>query len=191
MWHFPRLAIQSAFTILCLWLTPAIAQRPLSDPPNNTDLHAAYCAEILNSTLETSERLAVPLSGPEYSTIPGPNDPPALLASKAKSEAANRAAKAEVESEKTTLRRIDLYLKPRIFNLDPLPLIAAKRAAQEDIARINSAVKACANECPLLPDTSTDDYMKCSNSCTVKVMPDLPQIQKKTFSCNKVDWLPF
>jgi hypothetical protein len=191
MWHFQRLALLSALGIFCLWLSPAIAQRPQSERPNATDLHAAYCTEILQTTIADSQSLVASFSRPEYSTVPGPNDPPYLLESKAKSEASRREAFAEIESEKATLRRIDLYLKPRVFNLDPLPLVAAKRAAQEDMARIDSAVKSCSNECPFLPDSHPDDSTKCTNACALKAMPDLPEIQKKTMSCSKVEWLPF
>jgi hypothetical protein len=191
MRHFRLLANPGTLAILCLWLSPAIAQRPQSERPNATDLHAAYCTEILQTTIAESASLVATYSRPEYSTVPGPNDPPYLLASKARSEASRREAFAEIESEKATLRRIDLYLKPRVFNLDPLPLIAAKRAAQEDMARIDSAVKSCSNECPFLPDSNPDDSTKCTNACTLKAMPDLPQIQKKSMSCSKVEWLPF
>jgi hypothetical protein len=166
-----------------------MAQAPMSALPNATDLHAAYCTQVLKLLIDGSESTVTLFSGPEYSTVPGPNDPPELRASKAKAAAANREMKASLESQKAMLRKIDLYLKPRFFNLDPLPLVAAKRAAQEDWDRIGSATSACQNECPITLEA--DALTKCNDSCTLRAMPDLPTIQNKTESCIKLDWLPF
>jgi hypothetical protein len=68
----------------------AIAQAPMSVQPTETDLHAAYCTQVLKILIEQVESSQTFLSGPEYSTAPEPNDPPELRASKAKSEAATK-----------------------------------------------------------------------------------------------------
>jgi hypothetical protein len=165
------------------------AQAPVSGQPNATDLHAAYCTQVLKFLIDGAESSATLFSGPEYSTVPGPNDPPALLASKAKAAAANRDMKASLESQKAMLRKIDLYLKPRFFDLDPIPLVAAQRAAQEDWNRIGAATGACQSECPITLEA--DALTVCMNACTARAMPDLPTIQRKTKSCLNLDWLPF
>jgi hypothetical protein len=166
-----------------------MAQAPLSGQPTETDLHAAYCTQALKYTIEWSQSSMTLLSRPEYSTVPGPNDPPELRASKAKAEASMREMRANLESQKAMLRKLDLYLKPRIFNLDPIPLVAAKRAAQEDWDRIGSATSACQNECPM--SLQADALTKCNNECASRMMPDLPTLQKKVKSCLNLEWLPF
>jgi hypothetical protein len=177
-------------TVLMLSLAAsATAQAPLSAQPTETDLHAAYCTQALQTVVTEGESMLSSFSGPEYSTVPGPNDPPALRESKAKSAASTRASKAELESQKAMLRRLDLYLKPRIFDLNPMGLVAAKRAAQEDWHRIGSATASCQNECPLTLES--DAITKCYTECSTRAMPDLPTIQKKLMSCLTLEWLPF
>ena len=182
----------AAAAVLMLALAAsATAQAPLSARPTETDLHAAYCTEVLKFLIEGSQSSVTLYSGPEYNTVPGPNDPPELQASKAKGEAAMREMKARLESQKAILRKIDLYLKPRIFDLDPIPIVAAKRAAQEDRDRLGSATSGCQYACPLLPDSKADDLTKCNDECAARSMPDLPTIQKKIKSCLSIEWLPF
>jgi hypothetical protein len=184
-----------AAAILMLSLTnSATAQAPLSAQPTETDLHAAYCTQALATLIDISESALAFSSGPKYSTTPGPNDPPYLRDSKAKLAAANRDAIADIEAMKAMSRKIDLYLKPRLFDLNPMGLVAAKRAAQEDWSRIDSIPSRCQNECPLKPDPTIEDLtdrQKCYDVCSARTMPDLPAIQKKMKSCRNLDWLPF
>jgi hypothetical protein len=184
-----------AAAILMLSLTiSATAQAPLSAQPTETDLHAAYCTQALTIIINFGESLLADFSGPEYSTVPGPNDPPDLRESKAKSAAANQDARSVIESQKAMLRKIDLYLTPRLFDLNPLGLVTAKRAAQEDWDRIQSIPSKCENECPLKPNPAIEDLtnrQKCYDTCSARTMPDLPAIEKKVQSCQNLDWLPF
>jgi hypothetical protein len=168
-----------------------VAQQPQSAQPTETDLHAAYCTQVLKYLVEQLESSVTLFSGSEYSTVPGPNDPPELRASKAKAESAMREMRASLASEKAMARRLDLYLTPRLFNLDVVGIVAARRAAQEDWERIGSATSGCEKECPLIPDRKTDDPTKCNNECTLRAMPDLPTIQRKVKSCASLEWLPF
>ena len=162
---------------------------PMSTPPTETDLHAAFCTQVLKTLIADSMNHVSDLSGPEYSTVPNPNDSPELRASKEKAEAANQESKASLESQKAMLRRIDLYLKPRFFDLDPLPLAAAKRAAQEDWKRMQSAMSTCTSKCPM--SLEADALIKCNSDCAKRAMPDLPTIQQKMQSCLNLKWLPF
>lgn len=168
----------------------ALAQTPaMSSLPTETDLHAAFCTQALKTLIAEGESSMRFFSGPEYSTVPNPNDPPELRASKEKAEASNKEMKATLESERAMLRKIDLYLKPRILNLDPVPLLAAQRAAQEDWERIQSAVSNCQNKCPM--SLSADAATKCNNDCATQTMPDFPTVQHKMKSCLNLEWLPF
>jgi hypothetical protein len=197
MINLTRLVGESVATAVVLMLSltnSASAQAPLSAQPTETDLHAAYCTQALAILINSSESLLADLSGHEYSTVPGPNDPPYLRESKAKSAAANADARANVESLKAMSRKIDLYLKPRLFDLNPMGLVAAKRAAQEDWSRIDSIPSRCQNECPLKSDPTIEDItdrQKCYDVCSARTMPDLPAIQKKMKSCRNLEWLPF
>jgi hypothetical protein len=184
-----RSRIAAGAISLLLLAGGSMAQAPMSGQPTVTDLHAAYCTQVLKYIIEGSESSVTLFSGPEYSTVPGPNDPPELRASKARAEASKREMKASLESQKAMLRKLDLYLKPRLFDLDPIPLVAAKRAAQEDWDRIGSTTSACQNECPI--SLEADAATKCNNECATRAMPDLPTIQKKMKSCVNLEWLPF
>lgn len=166
----------------------ATAQQPFSAQPTETDLHAAYCTQYLTFLIDVG---STPPPGPQPSTVPDPNDPPAVRESKAKLAASNRNVKASLGSFKAMLRKLDLYLKPRMIDLEQFPLVAAKRAAQEDWDRFGSAWTACDKECPLVPNAQTDNLTKCHDECVARAMPDLPMIQKKTQSCQNLEWLPF
>jgi hypothetical protein len=176
-----------------MFATSAMAQTPQIAQPTNTDLHAAYCIQVLQTSILESESILSSFSGPEYNTVPDPNDPPAVRESKAKAAAATRASKADLESQKAMLRRLDLYLKPRIFDPNPMGLVAAKRAAQEDWNRIGSATSSCQNECrpAALNDGNINAYTKCTDECVARAMPDLATFQNKTQSCVNLDWLPY
>jgi hypothetical protein len=187
------ICVRSRITALAVsLLLPAqagMAQAPTLSLPTETDLHAAYCTQVLKIIIEGSEASDTLYSRPEYSTVPGPNDPPELRASKAAAEASRMEMKALLDSQKAMLRKLDLYLKPRLLSLDPIPLVAAQRAAQEDWDRFGSATSACQNDCPM--SLGADAAIKCNKGCAARAIPDLPTLQKKTMSCVNLEWLPF
>jgi hypothetical protein len=182
----------AAAAILMLSVTvSATAQAPQSEQPTETDLHAAYCTVVLQYVVSTSEAL-VHFSGPEYdSTAPDPNDSPEWRAVREKADSSLRIAKATLESQKEMLRKIDLYLKPRVSGLNPIPLQIAKRSAQDEWNRMGFAVVGCQNECRVLPDSKSDDLTKCNYECAARAMPDATKIQEKIKSCQSLEWLPF
>jgi len=147
-------------------------------PPNETDLHASYCIEVNNFYVGYSQTALSTLN----------NGPP----SAAKDDALKTILSA-ANAINANLRKLQLYLVPRLSHIDPLGLMGASGAAKEDLARLQSANSACQDKCAKAAYTSEgiDAYMKCVAECTALAMPDLASIQKKLKSCSELDWLPF
>jgi hypothetical protein len=181
-----RLTACTAVSMLLLSDT-GIAQVPQPSPPTETDLHAAYCTEVINTEIGMVE--AALASYPTFDTTPSATDTEPLRKAKAKVEANLRTIKAGLDTEKAILNKLHLYLLPRLLYLDPLGLVGAQTAAKDDLARIKSALSSCQNECPASLESSA--LQTCSTECTTRAMPDLAAVQKKLKSCQDLEWLPF
>jgi hypothetical protein len=146
-------------------------------PPNETDLHASYCIEVNNSYVDYSQTALSTLN----------NEPPSAV-----KDEALKASLAASNAINANLRKLQLYLVPRLSYIDPLGLLGASGAAKDDLARIRSATSMCEDKCPT-PNTSEgiDAYTKCVSECAARTIPDLASIQKKLKSCSELDWLPF
>jgi hypothetical protein len=146
-------------------------------PPNEADLHASYCIEVNNSYVGYSQAA--------LSTVN--NEPP----SAAKDDALKTILSA-ANAINANLRKLQLYLVPRLSHIDPLSLMGASGAAKDDLARIQAANSACQGKCPkAYTSEGVDAYMKCVAECTALAIPDFASIQKKLKSCSELDWLPF
>jgi hypothetical protein len=95
-----------------------------------------------------------------------------------------------LNASRATLRRLALYLAPRVLNLnlDPTGLMGAQAAAIEDVSRFESAAASCLPECPI---TDTPKSTVCMNECVARKMPDVDVIKKKVQACRDLSWLPF
>lgn len=143
----------------------AIAQ---TAPPTDTDLHAAYCSQLLSSNIDWLTSIAnVAEAGP-----------------------AKDAIVASVNEERAKLRRVLLYLTPRTSHIDVLGLLGAQTAAKDDAAQVEAWSKRtkCQAECP---NPSASDWEQCQKTCVAREFPDEAAIQKKAKSCHELDWLPF
>lgn len=174
----------------CHYLVPLVASVVLSSsevcqaqaqvqPPNPTDLHAAYCIAVLQDTAGRAREGLAELQPPKNE----PPEPPAMRDAREKALASGQSALDEVLA---CLRKIRLYLVPRIMYLDPTGLVAASTAAKEDLARLSKAADSCTNRC-----IAKGDLSLCTTACMRQEMPDLPGLQKKWKSCSEPDWLPF
>jgi hypothetical protein len=146
--------------------------------PNETDLHASYCSEVIEKLdIPYYEKALASLALPTGTTSNPARDE--LVASMQNYLTASRA----------TLRRLALYLAPRALNLnlDPTGLMGAQAAAAEDISRFESAATSCLPECP---NTDTPKGTVCMNKCTARKMPDVDVIKKKFQACRDLSWLP-
>jgi hypothetical protein len=178
-----------AAAILMLLLTGSgIAQVPEPLPPTETDLHAAYCGEVIKVEIGMLEKGLASWVSDEFTT-PSAADSEELRAAKARLADGKRTVRAGLESEKAILRKLDLYLLPRILRLDPYGILAAQTAARDDLARVGSVALSCNSECP--PSLESGALKTCTTECTTRAMPDFASIQKKLKSCQDLEWLPF
>jgi hypothetical protein len=95
----------------------------------------------------------------------------------------------EVEKEalariKAKLRRLQLYLVPRIEHLDPIGLAVARKRGEEDWAKIDEHEKACSAKCQHL--LYKPSWFSCLDPCKA-TNPLKARIQ----ACSDLSWLPF
>jgi hypothetical protein len=178
----------AAATVLMVSLAAsAVAQAPALMQPTETDLHAAYCIQTLSYGIEAAE--SVLASVPNTSTVSDAADSEEVRTAKANLESTNRTIRANLDSHRAMARKLNLFLQPRAFNLDPLGLLSAQQSAKDDWARVKSATSGCQSQCPTSLETSA--LAKCNTECVTRAIPDLPTIQKKVKSCYELEWLPF
>lgn len=155
---------------------PAVAQFTPRTPPTETDLHASYCSEVI-------DKLDIPYYEKALAAI-GPPDP--ATPNPAKDETA-ASIQSYLDASKAALRKLTMYLAPRVLNnVDPIGLAVAKASADDDINRIQAAISSCAPGCTE-PSTST----ACMNECGARRVPDIAVIQNKFKACRDLSWFPF
>jgi hypothetical protein len=120
--------------------------------PDAIDLKAAYCISIVRSSAEI---------GGNIENMPEPF----------KTEA--RIFREKAQSD---LRRLQLYLVPRIKLLDPMPLLGADQSAQDDQARSLSEVQSCMGK----PQSELKACLEVET-----------EAQKRIRSCRDLSFLPF
>ena len=166
-----------------------IAETP-SSSPITTDLHAAYCTEVIRNLIGEAESMLSEENS--YSTVPNVDDTAAVRTAKAKLEAENRKLKAGFDSNQNRLSRLNRHLRSRLNYPD---ILAAQKAGKNDIARLNALAtsEACSECMSSYLDHTLDntETTKCVNECSTRVMPDYPSIQNKRQSCHNLEWLPF
>jgi hypothetical protein len=160
--------------IFLLSLTGAVAASAQMTPPNDTDLHASYCQAVISDFDIKYQEQAI-------SQMQSGGTPEQPAAQKIVT-----GLRSHLDASRAALRRITLYLLPRLSILDPTGLMSARAAATDDIRRIESVVTSCSPECA---DPSKGDI--CMKECGTKRMPDLAMIQKKFDGCRDLSWLPF
>jgi clan AA aspartic protease (TIGR02281 family) len=164
-----------------------IARAPISSPPIDTDLHAAYCTEVIRNIIREGDTLNSQSDNSAVSSLP---DTEATRTLKANLEASTRRAKADIAALHVILGKLNRYLRLRVTESDPIGIVAAKNEAKSDWARMMAAGSDC-NECFASPDSDTSTIAKCINECSTRTMPDLPSVQQKLGSCQNLEWLPF
>src|SRR2546422_772165 len=118
--------------------------------PSQVDLRAAYCIRILQETL--SDGLAIRKDVETYNL----SLPTKEVVEKKLSETA------------TNLRRLQLYLLPRLSYLDSYGVGAAKKSGDEDIVRVKELAKTCDAKCrkafPTKPSAGVSCMMDCQDA---------------------------
>lgn len=148
-------AIISSSLVVVLWIpvtTSANAQsRQL---PNQIDLKTAYCIAAIQNTITLIE-----------TRYPGDNRP------------LPESTRRSLDKTYRNLHRLRLYLVPRIMQLDPLGLLAAQKAGQEDAVRAVDDMFRCIETCK---DAG------CATKCTNE-----SEAFARTQTCNDLSFLPF
>jgi hypothetical protein len=130
--------------------------------PSEIDLRASYCIPIVQHFISYAR-----------SNIPDEEDPKI------------RATKQEVLTEtQADLRRLQLYLFPRIPHLDKAGVAAAMTRADEDWVKSGKHGKACSAKCAHL--LGKDSWLSCHKPCT-----DNNPFHPRMKSCFDLSWLPF
>lgn len=109
----------------CWAFSPAFSQITTS-MPTEVDLKAAYCIPVFKNHIAS------------FSGLAAAGNPPAVIVAATK-------GLSQFESD---LRRIRLYLVPRLEYLDSTALLAASKSGEEDIARSRAEPRgACFTQC--------------------------------------------
>jgi hypothetical protein len=81
------------------------------------------------------------------------------------------------------LRRLGIYLLPRLSHLDKLGLTAAMERGKEDIVRSDAYYETCHKKCDSL---RTVERVACSEKCS-----DANPFTSRLKTCGDLSWLPF
>lgn len=141
--------------VLAIIATDAMARVQL---PNNTDLKAAYCLPVESNLSGMVGELS------------------------SRDDTAHSASDAKIIADAQALfrdkvRRLQLYLAPRLQDLESSGIAVAARRAHEDLAQAGADAIACANESGRLTD---------NESCLVR-----SEAVKRLRSCDDLSFLPF
>lgn len=138
--------------LFVLLICPTLAMAQQIQLPNDVDLKAAYCIPIARWATEipVGEKLPEPF---------------------------RKSIQDTKEKGAANLRRLRLYLHPRVSYLDTLSLIGAAKSAEDDMAQTRAEVDNCGRM------NTTEDAMKCLSVETEAV--------KRIRSCDVLSFLPF
>lgn len=168
----------AAFSLI--FMIPFGAARAQNALPNATDLHAAYCIPILKEMATESNEAVARLLMLEKNR-------PESGAAKAARKKALQGAKEDHSAIDASLKKVQLYLLPRMMRLAPMGLLAASTAAKDDMNRVAKGFKSCSNACV----HNTNLYEKCLKVCVRKKIPNMANLWKKWQECKDPAWLPY
>lgn len=138
--------------IFVLLICPTLAMAQQIQLPNDVDLKAAYCIPIARFASET---------------LVGENMP----------EHFKKSLQDGKDEGAANLRRLRLYLMPRVSYLDTMSLVGAAKSAEDDLAQIKAEVVKCDRM------STMEEALKCLSVETEAV--------KRVRSCNVLSFLPF
>ena len=170
---------QCAFALLCI-APAASAQRPL---PSDTELHAAYCMQILQNDLADLDSFRAKLDA----AVAGINDvPPNLRQQVLQALQQNkRDLQQKIVERQSALNRVELFILPRTQYLQSTILLAATRRAEFDLQKSDAMGDNCSRQCAQLTnDEPTTDQGACLSSCTGG------DLESRFEECRKPTWLP-
>jgi hypothetical protein len=134
--------------------------------PSEIDLRAAYCMPITKHFIKLVQ--VPPSQYPE---------PPRVKA----------AREAVLQQSLEELRRLQLYLLPRIRHLESLGIATAMKRGQEDIANIEAYGKMCSAKCQHLESARNSSPR---NLCVDQCNATNP-LNSRLKACSDLSWLPY
>jgi len=155
---------------------PVMAERT----PTDIELRAAYCRALLATNLNQAQQRADHL----LQDLRSSNGPIDRRVEKKLQEALLLHRQAREKTERN-LRRFDLYLVPRLHELDLLQLIIADKRGEEDSNSLLSDATGCTQSCRL----PASNYENCSEACFRN--KGLYALSDRIKSCQSPTWLPF
>jgi hypothetical protein len=155
--------LKTMLLALALLLLPALGRaQDVKTLPSEIDLRAAYCIPIVQHIISVFRSVGHELDPPE-----------------------NKKLVDEVlDGLRADLRRLQLYLLPRLTHLTPLGVVVARRRAQEDLAQLDDYGKTCSAKCDHLRYKSS--WSSCNTKCQA-ANPLNPRLQ----TCSDLGWLPY
>ena len=138
--------------LFVLLVCPTLAMGQQGQLPNDVDLKAAYCIPIARYASQTTVNENL-------------------------SESFRNGLQDIKDKGSVNLRRLNLYLLPRLSQLDITPLFAASKSAEEDWERMTGEIRQCDKISPV------KEALKCKAFET--------EATKRLRSCNVLSFLPF
>jgi hypothetical protein len=154
-------AIMYAGAMILLFLLASSVEA--QELPSETDLRAAYCIPIVQDLMDKTRSF---MTGPEFT----------------QSTEALTAALAEITNQ---LRRLKLYLVPRISHLEPLGLTTAIQRAKEDLKKFEQYGESCHTKCK----QSVNKRASAEVACIYKCNAENP-LRSRFKDCFDLRWLP-
>ena len=154
--------------ILLFLLASSVAAQEL---PSQTDLRAAYCIPIVQDALDVISPLLTLTDSAQLT-----EDLTTL-----------------VTEDTDNLRRLNLYLAPRIPHLEPLGLATAAQRAKEDLKQYEQHGKSCATKCQQSVNkqrVSEDKRASAEGACKRKCFAESP-VRSRFEECHDLRWLPY
>ena len=131
--------------------------------PSDADLKTAYCIPIVQNELKLLDgEASTPGVGPHF-------------------DAVRRALRVRNDD----LARLQSYFLPRVFQMQPMGLLAAQNRANADIHELEANMPRCSELCDG-KGYSDESVLACYKDCAA----ELPAV-KRMAECRDFNWLPF
>lgn len=147
----------------------AAIQSDLSKPePDDITLKAGYCVGVIQHSIDEILSLSSGLARSNRFSV----EQNKVL------ESARAASSAMVASQMTLLNKAKSYVYPQIPNLDPSPLLAARKQGYLDGAQASAELKPCEDQCGA-------NSLQCLDRCEAK-----SATYQRSKICNDLSFLP-
>lgn len=160
------------FAIGLLSTTTAFSQD--KPAPNTIDLKANYCVAVVQDSADALEAMQ--------------HDPKQPYQSDREKKLA-QAMSMGLEHAQADLRRLRLYLAPRLKVVQLEPMAEQKHRAERDIASAKQAKSSCVEQCPVeaadVGEAAQKRRTVCLSTCYSKI-----SIAAELKACRPTDWLP-